>query len=907
MSLLSRFVNVFRRRVDEDLDEELRFHVEEKARRLMTEGYSANDAAREARRVLGNALVLRERSRDVKVLVWLDALLGDARYALRVLRRDFVVTGAAIASLALAMGAAIAAFVLIDALVLRPLPVREPQRLIYLAYPNIEAPPEKGTSNERTSFSYPALERLRQGAGGIVALFGLSYQAGPRDFMLAGPGTAVEKAYAQYVSGELFGALGLVPATGRLLGASDESLTRPNFVAVLSHDFWTSRFGRDPKIVGRWLTLRREQFRIVGVAPPGFTGLEPGIRTGLWMPLTTYEREALTSGGNQWFRIIGRLAPGTSAAAVRARLQPAYRHFLEDRVKEAARGAPKELIARFLSTPLVVHPAANGPSDLRITFERPLWILSGVVALVLLIASSNVANLLIARAAAREREMALRMSIGAGRARLIQQLLTESVILSAIACALGVLFAALAAPAIVRMLSPSDLPVYLELSPGWRLIGFLATVVTATSLLFGLTPAMRASGATPIVALKTLGSRVAGRIGLLRPLVAAQVAFSLAVLFVAGLLVTSFARLTTMDTGFTKSGITLLKIWSDELGDRERANLASVHALVRPALDRVRALPSIQAAAFSFWGLFEGSAWSSIIRLPGRQTDPREVYYLEVSPGFMQTMGIRLVAGRDFTDRDMEHRVAAPDDPAPVLVNEAFVARYFPGERPVGRRFERLRGKNPAVGQDIVGIVANAKYRDLRESSLPVVYLPMTGLNGKTLEVRSEASPEALASVIRTELARIDPDVKIVQVMEQATLIDNTLLRERLLALLSGFFGLVSLALAVIGLYGVLSYSVVQRTPEIGIRRALGARTPAVVRAVLADILSVTALGLAIGLTGGLSLARFVRSLLYEVTPYDAVSIALPVAILLVAAIAAAILPLRRALRVDPIVALRYE
>jgi predicted permease len=361
-----------------------------------------------------------------------------------------------------------------------------------------------------------------------------------------------------------------------------------------------------------------------------------------------------------------------------------------------------------------------------------------------------------------------------------------------------------------------------------------------------------------------------------------------------------------MDTGFTKSGIALLKIWSDELGDRENANLASVHALVRPALDRVRALPSIQAASFSFWGLFEGSAWSSLVRLPGRDFDARDVYYLEVSPGFMQTMGIRLVAGRDFTDQDMAHRVAAPEGATAVLVNEAFVARYFPGERPLGRRFERMTGRNP-LEQNIVGIVANAKYRDLRESSLPVVYLPMTGLNGKTLEVRSEASPEALASVIRTELARIDPDVKIVQVMEQATLIDNTLLRERLLALLSGFFGVVSLALAVIGLYGVLTYSVVQRTPEIGIRLALGARTPAVVRAVLADILSVTALGLAIGLTGGLSLARFVRSLLYEVTPYDAVSIALPVAILLVAAIAAAILPLRRALRVDPIVALRYE
>ena len=520
---------------------------------------------------------------------------------------------------------------------------------------------------------------------------------------------------------------------------------------MLSHGFWMRRFGGDRGVVGRWIEFDGNQFQIVGVAPAGFTGVEPGIRTDLWMPLTTYSGapEALTEGGSQWFRIMGRLAPGVSAEEAQAALQPAYTHFLRDRVKEAPPDAPKDLLARFVRTPLFVRPGPNGLSDLRLDFERPLWILAAVVGLVLLIACSNVANLLTARAAAREREMALRMSIGAGRARLIQQLLIESFLISTIACALGVLFAAVAAPTIVTMLAPSDAPVYLEFRASWRVLAFVGVIALMTSVLFGLAPALRASSTSPIDALKGMGGRVIGRIGHLRPLVAAQVAFSLAVVFLASLLVASFVRLTTVDMGFTKSGITLFKIWSDELRQRETPEPRRRQPLEAQVIDRMRHLPSVNAASISFWALFEGSAWSSLVSCRDASQTASRCTHLEVSPGFMQTMGIRLLDGRDFYGATSTNtrRVAERSDAgdrerrfrAPVL-------SWRRRDRPAFRTHRRSRSGR---AQDIVGVVANAKYRDVRENGLPTVYLAVRGLTGKTLEVRSSRDPDTLARQVR--------------------------------------------------------------------------------------------------------------------------------------------------------------
>jgi putative ABC transport system permease protein len=898
MSWLSRIVNVFRSdRVDDDLDDELRFHLEQKTNALIAAGLTPEAATVEAQRKLGNRIVVHERSRDVKLLGWLDALFKDLRFGLRMLRKDLVVASAAVLSLALAMGACIAAFALIDALILRPLPVREPYRLVFLTYPPFE---ETGASQDEQSFSYPLFERLRSAGRSRVDLFAVSYQ-GPQLVGFDDSGGIDETLVPQYVSGDTFDRLGIVPALGRLLAASDDVHPGAHAVAVLSHSLWMRRFGGSRSVIGRWFTLDRKTFQIIGVAASGFTGVEPGIRTDIWIPMMMGNPESLSQVGWQWFRILGRLRPRIQPDNARAILQPVFTAVRRERLSDFRGDEPAGLREQYLRTPLFVRSAANGPSALRATFERPLWILAAVVGLVLLIACSNVANLLMARTAAREREMALRLSIGAGRARLVQQLLIESGLLAVTACALAVGFALAVAPIIVDMLGTSASPAYLDLRPDWRLLAFVSVIAIATTMLFGLTPALRASAVSPLVALKTIGGRVSARARLLRPLLAAQVAFSFTVLFLAGLLTVSFVRLTQIEIGFHASGLSLVTI----RGDLRTLEQDERRALVDRILSSVRQVNGVSAVSGSGWALFGGSGWSSFVRLPGRPANRTEVYYLPVSPGFMSVMGIPLREGRDLASADL-----AMNPTTAVLVNETFVRRFFPHERAVGRDFGRTEDRNRLQPQHIVGVVGDAKYRDLREPPPPTVYVPLEGFGafgGLTLQIRSPLPVAGLLPQLRTELSRVDPALEIGDVSDQKVLVDNAMLRERLLALLAGFFALVTLALAVIGLYGVMSYSVVQRTHEIGIRVALGAQVISVLRSVLTDVLVVTALGLLTGLGGGMLLARFVRTLLYEVTPYDVTSVVLPIAVLLAAALAAAFLPARRAARVDPIEALRYE
>jgi predicted permease len=844
-------------------------------------------------------LSLRERSRDVKVSGWLDALFNDTRFGLRMLRKDLLVSSAAVLSLALAMGACIAAFSLIDALVLRPLPVHDPDSLIHLTYPHFieDTNTDQG---EIASFSYPLFERLRAAGRDRVSLFAVGYQ-GPTKAIFADSPDRDDSIYPQFTSGNTFAELGIVPAAGRLLTAADDEKPGAHPVAVLSHGFWMRRFGGDTGVIGRWVTIERKQFQIIGVAREGFTGVEPGIRTDLWVPMMMGESEALTNGGWQWFRVLGRLRSGVDGDQARALLQPVFSDFRRERLREFRHDEKEERRERYVRTPLFVRSASTGPSSLRASFERPLWILAAVVGLVLLIACSNVANLLMARGAAREREMALRISIGAGRGRLLQQLLVESGLVAGFACALAALFATVAAPVIVSMLGAPEAPVYLELTPDWRLLGFVVATAVTAALLFGLTPALRASNVSPIAALKATGGRTSSRGQVLRPLLAAQVAFSLTILFIAGLLTVSFTRLTRIELGFDKSGLTLVTIASSSNED----NPAVKRVVVEQIRDRVRGVPGVSAASLSRWALFDGSGWSTEIRIPGRPPDTTEVYYLEVSPGFIDAMGIPLRDGRDLVTRDAE-----PQEPRPVLVNEAFARRYFPEERAIDRQFGRVADHDSLVAQQIVGVVGDAKYRDLRRPVPPTVYVPLEGTSrfkGMTLQIRSSSHPSLLVSAVRRVLQQVQPLLEISEVRNQAALVDNTLLKERLLALLSGFFGVVSLALAVIGLYGVLSYSVVQRTREIGIRMALGAPRRAVIRSVLTDIAVVIGAGLVVGVGGGMVLARFVRAILYEVTPYDVTSIALPLFVLLAAAVAAAVPPARCATRVDPIEALRYE
>lgn len=894
MSWLSRVVNVFRGdRVTDDLDDELRFHLEATIDQLVADGRTLEAATLEARRRLGNRISLRERSRDVKLLPWLDAIVRDVGFGARMLRKDATATVAVVVSLGLAMGACTAAFMLVDALVLRQLPVPEPDRLIYLAMP----PTTPSQTREGSSFSYPLFERFRPAGGGRVELMVVGYQALRRVVFRDAPG-GEERVHPQYVSGNFFGSLGIVPAHGRVLTVADDRREAPARVAVLSHAFWKRRFGGDLSVLGRVFTLEREfQYEIVGVAREGFTGVEPGVLTDIWIPATTIRADALNSPGQHWFRTWGRLAPGVSAEEVQQRLQPVMTQFRRERVATFPADSPADERARYINQPLIARSAAHGPSFLRLEFERPLWVLAAIVSLVLLLACSNVANLLLARAAAREREMALRLSIGAGRRRLVQQLLLESGLLAAAASALGAMIAIVGAPAIVGFLGPAQEPVHLHLQFDGRVVGFLILLGAGTTVLFGLAPALRASAASPIDALKATSGRHAAHARLLHPLVAAQMAFSLTVVFLAGLLLLSFQRLADVDLGFVADGVVLAEV--------EAVNRVDPQACKRAVIDllsRLQSRPGVTAASVSAWPLLKGWGWSGPIRMPGQQIDPRQVSFLEISPGFLQTMLIALREGRDFNNSDVE-----PDEPGVVIVNETFAQTFFPNRRPIGQRFDRLEDRDAVVSQEVIGIVGNVKYRNLRDDAPPTVYVPLRGRRGATVQVRTAMPLEAVVSMLRVEAARSTPVLAVAEVTRQSALVEYGRLRERLLALLSGFFALVSLALAAIGLYGVLSFAVVQRTREIGIRLALGARRRTVVRQVLRDVAVHAAIGIAGGVAGGLYGARFVKALLFEVEPMDPISLLLPIAGLLVVATMAAVLPARRAASVDPIVALRDE
>jgi predicted permease len=713
----------------------------------------------------------------------------------------------------------------------------------------------------------------------------------------ADAGAEREQVRTQYVSGDAFDRLGVAPIVGRLITGQDDERPGAHPVVVLSHAFWIRRFGGDPTVVGRWLALEGRQLQIVGVAEPRFTGVEPGRPTDLWLPYMMYNPRAFGNAQFGWFRVLGRVKDGVRLEQARSVLQAAFTSFRRDyapRLFGPERSA--ENVARFIQTPLDVRSAANGPSPLRRQFDRALWILAAIAALVLLIAGSNVANLFLARTAAREREMALRLSIGAGRGRLIQQLLVESALVAGAAGVLGLLFAKMAGPAVVAMLASVDDPVLLDLRLDWRLLAFAGGLTLLTTALFGIVPALRASSVAPIIALKTGGGRSSAGAGLMRPFVAIQVAFGLVVLFVGSLLVLSFARLSGVNPGFATSDVLLISLEAVQRVDahQQRTGLLQV-------LDRLSGVPGVQAVSAAESNLL-GRAWTHYIRVPGSGRETIEATMVPVTPGFFETMTIPLLAGRGFVVADMDHA-----SPPAVVVNEAFATRYFGREPAVGRtieaRFADVDGKDV---HEVVGVVADTRY-DLRKPPAPAVYIPLPLRSTGTVHVRVAGDPAARASRLREEVRAASPLFRVTSITPQSALVDRTLLRERLLAILSGFFALVGVVLAAVGLYGVLSYAVVQRTREIGIRVALGARHVRVVQTVLAEVGEAALMGTVCGLAGALYLSRFVKTLLFEVTPFEFASLALPLVTFLLAALLAAVLPALRAARVDPVIALRYE
>lgn len=891
MSLLKRLQRLLRAdQVTRDLDEELRFHLDERTDSLIAQGHSPAAARRLAERHFGSALRVRDEGRDIKLIPWLESLAHDTRYAVRLSRKSPVFTVTAILSLALALGANTAGFSLIDNLILKPLPlVRDPQSLIYLTVP--------GDRNFIDSFSYPLFEQLRTAVRPQVDLFAVAYP-GSQNISYDG-GVTEEKARHQRVSGHAFSTLGLNAWLGRTLTPADDQEPGKSPFAVLSYAYWQRRFGGDPQVLGRSFTFEDKRFEIVGVLPPGFTGLEPGVATDFFTPMKMHRPEALTNPGWAWFRILGRLRPGVSPAQARQPIQAAYSHFRRERMKTFTTPLRPDQLAKYLQQPIELRSAANGPSALREQSERPLYILAAVAGLVLLIACANLANLLLARAAVREREMALRTSIGAGRARLIQQVLIESGLLTLAGSFLAALFALWAAPALVRLMGDSVSSPFLDTSIDSRLIAFLAALSLLTTLLFGLIPAWRASSIKPGESLKQASSKHSARSGPARLLIAAQVAFCFLVLFCAGLFLATFRNLLHVPTGLDQQH--LLHVQLEAPGFEKRPDLGA--PVWRELLTRVSQVPGVQAAAFAGYPFLSGNTWTEDVRIQG--VPQKEIaYVLSVSDGFFAASGIPLLQGRDFRPAEIHPQARV------VIVNQRFADLFFPNQSALGNAFERETGPRlPYAAFTIIGIVGNNRYRELREPPPPIVFVPQTDdSRWQSLALRaSDPHHPSLAAAIQRLAPQVHPAIKVRYLTSQTQIIEDKLIRERLLAALSAFFAFIAIVLAAIGLYGVLSYTVAQRTKEIGIRLALGAPRPGVVRLVVQDAAIWTLLGLAVGLGASLYLARFAGKLLYEVQPSDIHAIALPLAFFLAAGSLAALPAAWRATRVDPIIALRYE
>jgi predicted permease len=819
------------------------------------------------------------------LIACLDSLRADALFGFRRLGKSKLASAAAILSLALAIGACTSAFRLIDALLLRPLPVAAPDRLYALTREMIGF---DGKPSAYDSWAYPAFRLMRNAVKAQAELIAVSYV--DRTDLTYTSDEEMEKAYTQYVSGWMFNSLGIQPALGRLFNESDDIHLGARPYAVLSHDYWARRFGEDPKVIGRTFHLGNGIYQIIGVARAPFTGTETGTVTDIFIPTMMNPTVERSDAG--WLRTLVLLKPGVGPSAVeplRAHLDAVTHAFEMDRFKGFT-GVLRQRIDRFINQKTLLEPAAAGISGMQEDYRRSLVALSVLVALVLLIACANVANLLTAQAASRAREMALRVSVGAGKWRLLQLVLVESAWLAFSAAGLGALFAWWSAPFVVSRINPPDNPARLILPADWRVLGFGVLLTLGVTFLFGLAPALRASSVKPASALKG-GDDPHSRRRLMHALIAVQVAFCFLVLFVAGLFVTTFERLSHLPTGFS----------ADRL-----LNLETVTHSAQPPVfwsqvaDHLRSVPGVEAVGLSAWPLLSGEQSNSFISINGASPSDVLAYFLAVSPRWLDAMKIQLIDGRDFRPADAS--------PGAAIVNEAFVKQFFNGENPVGRSFNRTY---PPAPVQIVGLVRDARYQDMRKSIPPLAYVPFQTSQPQrrgTFVVRTASpNPMALASLLRREVARARSEFRVSNIRTQEELNRSHTIRERLLAMLSLFFAAVALLLAAVGLYGVLDYSVLQRRREIGIRMAIGAQPGVIARLVTTDVFSMVLAGSAAGIVLGLLSARPIESLFYQVKPTDLGMLLLPALSLFVAASLAALPSVIRAVCINPLTALRAD
>ncbi len=869
MSLWSRIANVFRRdALNREIEDELQSHLSEAAAHGRDPG--------EARLAFGGLLSQRERSRDIRLIPWLESLIADSIFGWRQITKRKTTSAAAILSLALGIGACLAAFRLMDAMLWRPLPIAAPERLSVLSR-EVRVSRQVLTFDQ---FEYPLFRQMRtlvQGQAELIAISGADLID-----LTYGSDQETERAYQQYVSGWMFPTFGIRPVLGRVFTEDDDRIPGVHPYAVLSREYWKRRFAEGPAVLGRTFRMGNDVFQIIGVAEGPFTGTEPGRATDIFLPTMMMKNNATVRSDYQWIRIFAQLHRGVNPGLIGEELQPTFRAFVEERAKA--------VVNPIVDQKLTVNPAPAGFSALQKEYGPALFALGVLVLLVLLISCSNVANLMTAQATARRREMALRVSIGAGRWRLVQLVVVECALLAFFAAGLGAVLAWWAVPLVVGMIGTPEYPVRLTLPADWRVPGFGFAMSLGCTILFGLAPALRASAVKPVAALK--GGEPRTRLRTMQVLISAQVAFCVLVLFVAGLFMASSNRLSYQPTGFSAERLLALEtVTAKPVPD----------VLWNQVAERLRTVPGVEATAICEWPLMTGASWSGFISVNGAAPPAVASYFLNVSPEWRAIMKIPLLQGRDFRSGDMQATAA--------LVNQAFVRQYLAGGSPVGRRFDEVLGEGQSVHYQIVGVVGDARYRDMREPMQPAAYFPFQGNYGRaTFLIRTTgANPLALASALRAAVPAAHAGFRVSNIRTQTALIEQHTARERLLSLLSLFFAAVALLLAGVGLYGVLDYSVLQRQREIGIRMAIGARSAVIARGLIVSLLALVMIGCLIGIFVGFAAARYIESLLFAVKATDVAMLALPMFTILSVALLAALPAIVRAVRIDPVSLLRLE
>jgi predicted permease len=901
-----------KRKLEQELEDEIRSHIDMQIEDNLRQGMSPDEARYEALRKFGGVEQVKESYRDRHSLSVVDSTLRDLRYALRMLRRSpgFAVVAALL--LALGIGANTAIFSVVDAVLLKSLPVKDPERLVLLSHTN------SGEYSDR--FSYSNYEQIRdhdQTLSGVLAYY-------PLRLTVIVDGWPEPALNGQLVTGSYYQVLGVNAMLGRTIAPEDDRAPGAHPVCVISHGYWQRRFGGDPGVVGKTIHLGGYPFTVIGVTPPEFFGTEVCSAMDISAPLMMQQQ--VTPGirsfvNENWerFRLMGRLRPGMTMEQALASLGLLYQQYVDNKVVALYSSLNDKAINEAdhykANARLMVASGSQGLSDLRQQFSQPLSVLMCVVALVLGVACANLAGLLLARGVARRKEMAVLLAIGAGRLRLVRQLFTESLLLACLGSLLGLLLAWWGTRLFLPLVSQGEIPIYLSLNLDFRMLGFTAGVVVLTSMLFGLAPAFVTTRVELQSALKQDSQAMGGRRALSfgRVLVIAQVALSLLLLVGAGLFVRSLRNLQHVETGYARENVLVLKLEPVGSDDKGPQHTAFYDELLR----RVKALPGVRQASLIGYSPISRREWLVMGQNPEESKNPMYVEgytprldedmtinHMQVYPHSFATLGIPLLAGRDFGPQDTRQ------SPLVAVISESMARRFFGAENPIGRRFG-IAYPVRCCPMEIIGVVKDAKYISLRQESRPMFYRPFaqanTSMGQMTLVVRTAGDTAPIAAAVQREARALDPGMPRFEVEPLAAQLDASLTQERLVATLASVFGLLALLLACIGLYGVMAYDVARRTHEIGIRMALGASARRVVQLVLRETLWLVGIGIVIGLGATWAATRWVASLLFGLQPHDPLTIGLAVLVLLAVAAVAGYLPARRATRVDPLVALKYE